>query len=82
MMCSINIGIKRVLDEISKLEMQCFDGLGLAENLLASRSSLMAELESLLRYEEVLWKQNAKYKWIKEGDEITRFFIKLLTEGK
>lgn len=64
----------KIRDEISKLDKQYLDDQGLPVDLLFRRKALMAELEFVLRYEEVYWKRNAKYKWIKEGDGNSKFF--------
>lgn len=42
----------------------------------------MAELKSILRYEEVFCKQKAKCKWIKEGNGSTRFFHRVASGRK
>lgn len=57
------------------------DNMGLPDTLKVSRLSLLTDLDSLLQYEEIFWKQKAKYKWLKEGDRNTKFFNKI-TSGR
>lgn len=73
---------EKMLEEISKLDKMYSDNMGLPDTLKASRLSLLADLDSLLHYEEIYWKQKAKYKWLKEGDRNTKFFHKIASGRK
>ncbi|KAK9287687.1 hypothetical protein L1049_016125 [Liquidambar formosana] len=41
---------------------------------MESESNLILELDECHKREELLWKQNSRVKWLKEGDRITQFF--------
>lgn len=42
----------------------------------------MLELNSILRYKEMFWKQKSKFRWIKEGDGHTSFFHRVVNGRK
>lgn len=52
---------------------------GLNAELKRERESLRNKFEELLFNEEMLWRQRAKIKWAKEGDNNTKFFHCLAT---
>lgn len=68
--------------EISNLDTQYTENLGLLEDKVISRKSLLLELESLLRNEELFWKQKAKYKWLNEENGNTKFFHRIANGRK
>lgn len=41
---------------------------------LAGEDKLQSELDTLLRCEELMWKDKAKTRWVEEGDDNTHFF--------
>jgi len=49
---------------------------GLCESLRLERFHLKLRLEKLVTKEEMLWRQKARVKWVKEGDCNFKFFHK------
>lgn len=61
------------------VELQNIDGLveedvERFEKLMCKRMEVMADLERILKAEEIFWYQNAKCKWLLEGNENMSFF--------
>ena len=63
------------MEEISRLDSLYVNGA--SEDLHPHRLSLLALLESIIRYEETFWRQKAKPKWLKDGDRNTKYFHKM-----
>lgn len=62
-------------EEISKLDLLSFNGVVLLEALKNKRLVLIIDMESLLRYEEIFWKQKAKENGLKKETAISDSFI-------
>ena len=50
----------------------------LSFELSAQRALRKGELEELILREEIHWRQNARVKWVKEGDCNLKFFHKVV----
>ncbi|XP_038985517.1 uncharacterized protein LOC120111723 [Phoenix dactylifera] len=66
--------IEEAEEAIAKLQTQEAGEGGLAEEELGELRSLLAMHDSLLRQQEILWRQKSRVQWIQEGDRNTRFF--------
>lgn len=51
-------------------------------DLVVRRRDTLAEMNRILKVEEIFWHQKAKCKWLQEGDRNTKFFYKLVNGRK
>lgn len=76
--------IKEKKDLLQKIQLvdSIRDQRPLSELEAKSRWSLMSELDSCQRKEEMMWAQRSKTKWLKEGDSNTMYFHRMATQRK
>lgn len=68
---------KKTWEEIQPIDNFVGNQRCIYEILALWKKVLMGDLDSLLKGEEIHWKQKAKCKWLKEGDNNTKFFHKV-----
>ncbi len=66
--------IEGLEEVISSLQSQEVQSGGLSEGELGELRSHLALHDSLLRQQEIFWRQKSRVQWIQEGDRNTRFF--------
>ncbi|XP_038971604.1 uncharacterized protein LOC120104478 [Phoenix dactylifera] len=66
--------IEGLEEVISSLQSQEVQSGGLSEGELEELRSHLALHDSLLRQQEIFWRQKSRVQWIQEGDRNTRFF--------
>lgn len=61
---------------IQSIDKKLFDDSDgfLPSDMVEMRKDLLANMEFILRCEDIHWNQKAKCKWIKEGNKNTKFF--------
>ncbi|XP_038970577.1 uncharacterized protein LOC120104120 [Phoenix dactylifera] len=67
-------GIEDTEEAITRLQTQEVQSGGLSEEEMGELRSHLALHDSLLRQQEILWRQKSRVQWIVEGDRNTRFF--------
>jgi len=51
----------------------------LTEDKMMVRATIVVELEELTKNEESMWRQKSRVLWLKQGDNNTRFFLRMAT---
>ena len=68
---------RRELADIQVLNLNCPSN----DILVGREKSLAKELSDLLKAEESFYRQKSRIDWIKEGDQNTKFFQKMVAAG-
>ena len=72
---------KTILDEIANIDIIEQEWV-LSSKLSAQRIERNGELEELILREEIQWRQKAKVKWVKDGDNNSKLFHKVANERR
>ena len=64
---------RKILSELDSMDLQIDSGL-VTDDLLQYKSLLVSQYSSLIKDEEIYWKQRSKVQWLSEGDSNTDFF--------
>ena len=67
--------------EIGRLDEQEFQGV-ISDEDRVQRDQLRAEWDSLAHLDEISWRQKSRILWLREGDNNTKFFLKMANSNR